>query len=986
MRDISGLLKSRLCGKLGGELLTDPFSLGRYATDASIYQMLPHAVVVPKSQDDVSATVDFAREQGIPVLPRGGGTSQCGQTVNHAIVMDCSKYLDRIIDLDVRNRRCRVEPGVVLDRLNRHLESHGLWFPVDVSTASRATIGGMAANNSCGSRSIRYGLMRDNVLSIDALLSSGDTRTFGPLDPESVPHDLLTERLLDLGRRERAEIARRFPGLLRRVGGYNLDALVTGKSPVNLSHVLVGSEGTLAHFREIELGLSPLPRNRVLGVCHFPGFRAAMESVRHLVTLGPAAVELIDRTMIDLSREIPAFRDTVDRFVRGAPQALLLVEFAEDEPGEGIRRLRALGTLMSDLGFGFDNPPSSRGGVVEAIDPVLQNAIFEVRKAGLNIMMSMKDDRKPISFIEDCAVELRDLPEYTARLNDLFRRHGTYGTWYAHASVGCLHVRPVLNIRQDKDVRAMRAIAEACFEMVREYKGSHSGEHGDGLCRSEFHEKMFGRRMVDAFGELKRLLDPAEIFNPGRIVDAPKMDDRTLFRFPPGYRVAPLRTVLDWKGWPGEGGGFQGAVEMCNNNGACRKLSGGTMCPSYRATRDEQHLTRGRANTLRLAISGQLGSNALASGAMQETMGLCLSCKACKRECPTGVDMARMKIEVDAAHHALHGASLHARLVANLPRYAPAAARFSWLLNPLGKSRMVRTLLEPVTGMSRDRPLPTWQRDGLTPARPGGLENGKPVVLFPDTFNTWFEPENLRAGRTVLARAGYRVIHPQPEPAGRPACCGRTFLTVGMVEQARREYMRLLDTLQPYLEQGIPMVGLEPSCLLGMRDELPALTNDPRARRLAQLSYLFEEFLDREDSELPLLPLKRPALVHGHCHQKAFDLVPGLLRTLERVPGLTVRETGAGCCGMAGAFGYRRETAALSRQIASLGLLPAIRDAAPGTLIIGGGTSCRHQITLETGHPAFHAARILEMALDPSGTTTGQGTIRPGGRQPGTPA
>src|SRR5690606_3735832 len=518
------ILERRLSGRIAGEIRTDVFSRGRYATDASMYQMMPHAVVVPASADDVALTLDSARTEGIAVLPRGAGTSQCGQTVNHAVVIDHTRHLDRLLELDVEDRTCVVEPGIVLDELNRRLRPHGLWFPVDVSTASRATIGGMAANTSCGSRSIRYGLMRDNVIAIDALTIDGRRARFGPAGETSDPDRGLVEALLALGARERDEIAARFPTVMRRVGGYNIDALCAPREDVNLAHLLVGSEGTLALSERVHLKLAPLPKHRLLGVCHFPTFHAAMDSARHLVTLDPVAVELIDRTMIELAREIGAFRDTVNDFVRGEPDALLLVEFAEDDPGENRRRLDALNEMMGDLGFAFENPPASRGGVVEAVEPAFQAAIFEVRKAGLNIMMSMKEDRKPISFVEDCAVDLEDLAEYTARLTDIFHRHGTRGTWYAHASVGCLHVRPVLNLRLDEDVRAMRAIAEECFEMVREYKGSHSGEHGDGLCRSEFHEAMFGRRMVDNFREVKRLFDPEGLLNPGKIVDPPKMD------------------------------------------------------------------------------------------------------------------------------------------------------------------------------------------------------------------------------------------------------------------------------------------------------------------------------------------------------------------------------------------------------------------------------------------------------------------------------
>ncbi|MBI1986206.1 MAG: FAD-binding oxidoreductase, partial [Rhodospirillales bacterium] len=683
-------LASRLARELEGEVLFDAFSRGRYATDASHYQIEPIGVVVPKTADDIARVIGIAADEGVPVLPRGGGTSQCGQTVGEAVVVDVSKHLNRVLDFDAEAHTAWVEPGLVLDRLNAYLKSSGLWFPVDVSTSSRATIGGMAGNNSCGERSIRYGPMRDNVRAIEAVLMDGEAMCFGEVSDNVAGAALtprqqaLVTRLLRLGHREAPEIAERFPDLMRRVGGYNIDALMPGGAPrgkwskattarpathPNLAHLLVGSEGTLAFSTRIQIDLQPLPAHKVLGVCHFPTLYDAMESARHIVTLDPAAVELVDRTMIGLSRDIPMFRDTVNAFVKGTPEALLLVEFAGDDRDTQFRNLKRLGELMGELGF-----PDA---VVEAIDPAFQRAIWEVRKAGLNIMMSMKGDGKPISFIEDCAVRLEDLAEYTDRLTQVFKKHGTTGTWYAHASVGCLHVRPVLNLKSEVDVGKMRAIAEEAFAMVREYKGSHSGEHGDGLVRSEFHEPMFGARMVKSFEEVKEAFDPALLLNPGKIVRPSKMDDRSLFRYKPGYRVPRFETALDWSDW----GGFGGAVEMCNNNGACRKSDPGVMCPSFRVTGDEKHLTRGRANTLRLAISGQLGPEAFVSDDLYDTMKLCVGCKGCKRECPTGVDMAKMKIEFLHHYNKRHGLKRFDRAVAYLPRYAPWAARLAPLLN-----------------------------------------------------------------------------------------------------------------------------------------------------------------------------------------------------------------------------------------------------------------------------------------------------------------
>jgi FAD/FMN-containing dehydrogenase/Fe-S oxidoreductase len=993
-------LERRLKAELTGEVLFDRFTRGRYATDASHYQVMPLGVVLPRSIAEAERALAIARAEGVSVTPRGGGTSQCGQTINTTLVIDCSKYLDRVVEVDTTGRRCLVEPGIVLDELNRRLKPTGLWFPVDISTASRATIGGMVGNNSCGARSLRYGNTRENVLSVDALLPDGAAAHFGPTAPdlsditEGSPLRTLARDLLSLGAREADEIAARFPKVQRRVGGYNLDALTPGRNDFNLAHILVGSEGTLGFSTQIELKLSPLIGKRAVGACHFGSFRAAMDAAQHIVKLAPIAVELIDRTMLGLAREIAMFQPTIQAVVRGDPEAILFVEFAEEDQEENVRRLKRLGELMGDLGMSWDKSGAHWGGVVEVLDAKLQTAITEVRTAGLNIMMSMKSAGKPISFVEDCAVPLEHLGEYTSQLTDIFEKHGTRGTWYAHASVGCLHVRPVLNLRLDKDVKAMRAIAEEAFALVRAYKGSHSGEHGDGIVRSEFHEYMFGPRLVHAFEEVKDRFDPKGLFNPGKIVRAPKFDDRELFRYRPGYRADDIATQLDWAAYSGAAGGFQGAVEMCNNNGACRALAGGVMCPSYRVTREERDVTRGRANSLRLAITGQLGPDALTSDEMAETMKLCVSCKACRRECPTGVDMARMKIEVAAARAAKHGLSLHDRLVGYLPRYAPYAARVPWLLNLRDMLPGAAKLSEAIAGFSARRTLPRWRADwfrdssesswpGLSrpsmssPQRPGdvdarhkaghdGDDGSSEVALFADTFNRYFEPENITAAIEVLEAAGCRVHVAAPRDGSRPLCCGRTFLAVGRVDEARREAERTLATLAPYVDAGIPVVGLEPSCLYSFRDEIPSLLKSDSARSLADRALLFEEYIARlaaGGTRLPLAPIAKRALLHGHCHQKSFAAMGAVETTLRLVPDLAVETVESSCCGMAGAFGYAADTIDVSLKMAELSLLPAVRKVDGDTLVVADGTSCRHQIKDGAGREALHVARVLAMSV-----------------------
>lgn len=973
---LDSAIQDRLRREVRGETRFDAFSRGRYATDASIYQIMPAGVVVPRAATDIAAALDAAREAGLPLTMRGGGTSQCGQTVNSGLIVDCSKYLDRILDLDVEGRRAVVEPGIVLDDLNRALKPHGLWFPVDVSTGSRATIGGMVGNNSCGARSLRYGTTRDNVTRIEGYLADGTGFDFGPGSGNRVPEPLLRQ-MLDLGARDAGEIAARFPKVQRRVGGYNIDALVPDAAPINLAHLLIGSEGTLATSTAIEIRLSPLPSStRVLGVCHFPTFRAAMEAAKSLVALGPTSVELVDETMIDLARAIPIYARTLEQFVRGDPAAMLLVEFA-DTPPENDENMRRLADTLSDLGYGFGKGGEREGGVVEVRDMALAAEIGELRKAGLNIMMSMKDEGKPVSFVEDCAVPLDHLPEYTDRLTEVFKSHGTNGTWYAHASEGCLHVRPVLNLKLDADVRKMRAIAEAAFEMVREYKGSHSGEHGDGIVRSEFHGAMFGPQILKAFEEVKAAFDPETRLNHGKIVHAPKMDDRSLMRYPPGYDFADLDTGHDWSAWPGKGGGFQGAVEMCNNNGACRKLAGGAMCPSYRVTRDERDVTRGRANTLRLALSGRLGKDALFSDEMAETMKLCVGCKACKRECPTGVDMARMKTEVLYQRGQKLGFGLRARLIAEMPRYARVAVALRGLIGLRNRVPALAALGERITGLARGRSLPLFRGDFFRDAEVGRAASpgkaGK-VILFTDTFNRWMEPEIPRAALRVLRRAGYEVI--TAHAPGRPLCCGRTYLAAGMIDRARAEARRTLDALLPHVRAGVPVVGLEPSCLLTLRDEFLTLLPGDEARLVSENAFMFEEFLTREARagrlNLPLDHQGRIARVHGHCHQKAAGVMGDMAQALALIPGLDRRDIESSCCGMAGAFGYQAETIEVSRSMGELSLLPAIRAADPGDLLIANGTSCRHQIADGTGRRALHIAELFDRASE---------NAEPGGRK-----
>ena len=1003
-----------------GEVMTDSASRGRYATDASIYQAMPVAVFVPKSAQDIATAIQIAAELGVPVLPRGGGTSQCGQTTGAALVIDNTKYFRNILELNLDKGYVEVEPGLVLDHLNGSLKQHGLWYPVDVSTAGQATIGGMAGNNSCGSRSIAYGNMVHNVLGIDAWLANGQVAQFGNYASSSGVAKELGDFVKNLATSLQPEIEAKFPKVLRRVAGYNLDIFhpqselpYTQDGSVNLAHLLVGSEGTLGYFKSLKLKLAPLPQHKVLGIVNFASFYKAMDSAQHIVKLGPTAVELVDRTMIDLARSNPSFKKTIETALidhtAQTPEAILLVEFSGEAHAPLLEKLKALQELMSDLGL--------PGSVVLMPDAALQKNFWEVRKAGLNIMMSLKGDGKPVSFIEDCAVPLESLADYTQALTDVFSKYGSRGTWYAHASVGTLHVRPILDMRKD-GAQKMRAVSEEASALVRKYKGAYSGEHGDGLCRGEWISWQFGPKITEALAEIKYAFDPKGLFNPGKIIDPPKMDDASNFRFPPSYKVIPLQPALDWSAWnvqndpvteettaPGTGGdpamGLAKAVEMCNNNGHCRKFDAEVMCPSYRVTRDEKHLTRGRANTLRLALSNQLDlksdasvdSSPLASEAVKEVMELCVSCKACRRECPTGVDMAKMKIEFLSAYKKRTGHSLRDFAVAYLPKYAALISDIPFLpalLNLRNQIKPIAKFQEWVMGISAQRSLPIWKSKNFwnqpisdahqfSPEQLANNADDKGVVLLADTFNAYFEDENLMAALKVLKAGGYRIHIPhksnnkQTQQADKTVsacskefCCGRTYLAAGMVDKAKATLSELVDHLAPYAEKNIPIIGLEPSCLFTLKDEALVMGFGERAMTVSKQAQLLEEFLAGEVKagklNLKLNTAMKPVLFHGHCHQKSFAAVTPAMELLKLIPNTDPKLIESSCCGMAGSFGYEAEHIEVSKQMAEASLLPSIRKT-PDAWIVADGTSCRHQIADGTQREAVHIARILAAHL-----------------------
>jgi len=959
---------------ISGEVRFDDTSRRLYSTDASHYQILPLGVVVPRNADDLTATVQIASELGVPITARGGGTSLSGQSIGPGIVIDCSKFMNQIGEVDVTGRKVRVQPGVVLDQLNRELAKFGLLFGPEVATASRATLGGMIGNNSAGSRSIVYGKTGDHVRSLRMIGANGSPLEFADLSrsdyEKKIEHRNFegdVYRSVDRIVRENAdEIERRFPKILRRVSGYNLadlklgtrnSGLGTSSQLPSLLPLLVGSEGTLGVIAEAEISLVPRPRHRGLLVLQFESLAAALDTLQLCLELEPSAVELMDQMLIDLAREQRSLKDTMAA-VHGRPAALFMVEFASDDATDVSYRVHELERRAR----GVKGLTAS----VPALDPELRDPLWALRSAALPLLFGMPGDRKPVTFCEDAAVAPERLPEFAARFREIFLRHGTDGAFYGHASVGCLHIRPVLNLHDPLDVRKMRSIMEEVTDLVLAFGGSLSGEHGDGLVRSEWNRKMFGPQIYEAFRQVKRAFDPENVLNPGRIVDGPAMEAN--FRVPPGTPLPDPPTVFDYS----QHGGFFRSVELCNGVGVCRKTQGGAMCPSYRATRDEKDTTRARANALRiaslegsaLADSSKLASrpSPIAARWVADVMDLCLSCKACKAECPSNVDMAKLKAEFTQAYYTTRARPLSHLAMKNIHRLSPRAAQWADFTNWFAGQRWVRRLMESLGGIDRRRSLPTIHRDHFrrwfeerqTRHSPPAVRPSK-ILLLDDCFTTFQEPQIGKSAVEVLEQAGCQV-----ELAG--ICCGRAMISKGFLTDARALAMQAIPKLDAYAQAGVPILGLEPSCILTLADEWPDLVPGPAARRVAAAAEMAEAWLARQVMEgkisLTFPRSATKALFHGHCHQKALVGLKGTVQALKLVPGLDVDVLDAGCCGMAGSFGYEKEHFDISVQIANLQLIPSL-NAAPDASVIATGTSCRHQIKDLTGRRALHPLEVL---------------------------
>jgi FAD/FMN-containing dehydrogenase/Fe-S oxidoreductase len=947
-------LERALRTETSAEVRFDTVSRALYATDASVYTLRPLGVALPRTREDLVAIVRICGRLGCPLTLRGGGTSQCGQAIGTGLIVDTSKHLNAVLEVNVDERWARVEPGIVLDELNTQLRPHGLRFAPDVSTASRATVGGMMANNSSGARSVYYGKTIDHVLEQDVVLSDGSVVHFGPLSPaaldEACQGDSLEARcyrtVRELATSHAEEVAQRFPKVLRRVMGYNLDEFTRPDTPFNLAKLFVGSEGTLGVVLSAKVNLVPLPPAKAVLAIQFTELLDALGATPLILRHQPSAVEVMDGFILDYTRQSAALTAMRDSFIEGNPGALLCVELYADDAATLPPRLAALEADLRANGFGYR--------YFHALDLPTQARVWGLREAALGLSMAMKEDAKSLSFVEDTAVPPERLRDYIARFLATVRAHGTTAGVYAHASVGCLHVRPVINLKTEEGVRRFEALANDVADLVLEFGGALSGEHGDGLVRSPFIRKMFGPVLYEAFRAIKRTFDPAGLFNPGKIVDAGPMTAH--LRFGAGYVTPRPETHFDYD----EYGGFGGAVEMCSGVGACRKTIEGTMCPSYMATHDEQHTTRGRANVLRLAMTGRLGEAGLDDRGVYDTLDLCLECRACKAECPVGVDMARFKSEFLAGYWRRHGTPLGVRALGNARAMARLGSAFAPLSNAVAHSAPGRLITEQLFGIDRRRRLPAFHRRTLQAQAPPAAGGPPQALLFVDTFTNHYDPEIGLAALGVLSAAGVRTALAQN------GCCGRPQISKGLLADARALAEANVERLHADAAAGRPLVFCEPSCLSAVKEDAPSLLRGDarrKAREVAQASVLFEEYAASLAGSLPLRAGPERVLLHGHCHQRSMGLVAPARALLEHIPGVTVVDAEAGCCGMAGSFGYGRDHYEVSKAIGERRLFPAVRNRAPGTVVVAAGTSCRHQIHDFTSADAVHPAVLLRSLL-----------------------
>ena len=937
-----------LRSKVSGEVLEDEFTLGMYATDASIYQIMPKAVVFPKNEDDVVQALAIARQAKITILPRGAGTSLAGQTVGDSMVLDFSRYMDQILEINRDERWARVQPGIARDDLNALLLPFGLHFAPDPATSSRANIGGMVGNNSSGTKSILYGKTVDHVLESKVILADGTLMLLSSMNPaayQEVCTSVSREAEIYGGFQKiiethREEIDKRFPKVMRRVGGYNFDEFIHTDN-WNLSKLICGSEGTLGIILEVKLNLEPLPKHKCVCVVHYANLLESIQAVETMLKFKPSAVEILDEVVVGLSRENLTTKHH-SHFIEGNPAAILIVEFYGASKEEVLKRAEAMTLDQKAQNFGYAYPIFAEG---KNYDDV-----WVIRKKGLGLMLGLKGKKKPLPFIEDAGIPAEHLPSYIEEVLQVCKRHGTDAAMYAHASVGVIHVRPILDLRDQEDIERLKSIAEDTFELVKKYEGSWSGEHGDGLVRSAFNRRFFGDQLYDAFKEVKQLFDPENLMNPGKILEAQSIEKN--LRYGTNYQDNVVQTIYKYQ----DEGSFQESVHMCTGVGECRKLIGGTMCPSFKATRDEEHSTRGRANALRLAMSGQVKDQGLAGKRLHQIMDLCLSCKACKSECPSNVDMAKMKSDVSQNYYDTHGISLRDKLIRDS---ADMARRISgWkavVLNTMLGMDWIRGIVSGIAGFDKRRTLPKYATQSFSQwfksRKSTNSSASKKVVLFADTYLNYHEPQVGKAATSLLESLGYQVL------LADVGCCQRPKISHGFLRDAKLEGFSMVKKLKPWLDKGYKVLVCEPSCASALNDDLPDMIDDQDlAEQLKQGVMLIDEFIAREIkvNGSALKSLDQAVAIHGHCHQKALYGTNALMDIYGETDTIDSCEIPSGCCGMAGSFGYEKEHYEISKKIGEDVLFPAVQDLKNTHTIVANGFSCRHQIEHFTGVKAKH--------------------------------
>jgi FAD/FMN-containing dehydrogenase/Fe-S oxidoreductase len=939
-----------------GDVLDDPYSLGMYSTDASHYQVMPEVVVIPRDETDVKNAVSIAKDFNVKILSRGGGTSLAGQTVGDAMVLDFSKYMTGIIEINENEKWIRVQPGLVRDELNEAVAKYGLHFSPDPATSSRANVGGMVGNNSSGTKSILYGKTVDHILEARVLLTDGTELLLKKCTPseyelkaaqanhEGEIYRQFKEMILE----NKEEIKERFPKVMRRVGGYNLDEFVY-TDEWNLAKLVTGSEGTLAVTLEVKLNLDPLSKYKSVAVVHFSELLEAIKAVEPILEFKPSAVEILDKTVLDLSKENLTTRQHC-HFIVGNPAAILIVEFYGDSQDDVMMRPAAMSKKLTELNLGYAYPLFPAG---KEFDDV-----WLVRKKGLGLLMGIPSEKKALSFIEDAAIPIKYLPEYIDQVLHICAKHDTEVSMYAHASVGVIHVQPLLDLRHKEDIENLKKIADETFELVLKYGGSWSGEHGDGLVRSAYNERFFGKRIYEVFKKIKHLFDPENLMNPGKIVDAQPIDQN--LRYGTGYEDKPVQTQFKYR----LENSFRESVHMCTGVGECRKTLGGTMCPSFKATKDEEHSTRGRANALRLAMSGQLNGEGLTSKRLHEVMDLCISCKACKSECPSNVDMAKMKGDVTQMYYDEYGLTFRDRLIRDSSKAASIiSGSFSRIVNTVQRTGLFRFVMQKLAGFDKRRILPEYASQPFYKwfQKNGGrnIKCEKKVVLFADTYLNFHEPSIGISALDLLNKCGYEVI------LANVGCCQRPKISHGFLRDAKKEGLKTIERLHQYLDAGLTIVVCEPSCASAFNDDLADLVDDDNlSAMLKKQVMMIDVFLEREmDSgkiNIELEGSQENILIHGHCHQKALYSTNGMKKIFSK-SNQPVREIASGCCGMAGSFGYESEHYDISQKIGEEILFPEVRAMKENTVLVANGFSCRHQIEHFTGVKPKHWVEVVKV-------------------------